>query len=199
MENRRIFGSLSMGQAGGPTASPQEEPDVIITPRAKPRTDPNAFLESDFSETAPIPASDFAEVLAAPLGKRFIAGVLDALVLSAVAGMFAIVFRAAGVRLHRGAVDLAVLLVASAFWLFIYFAAFTTLASATPGQSTMGLWVRNFDGDLPTPQECLLRAFGYLVSIASVMLGFLWAAMDSDGLAWHDHVSGTLLAERDSH
>lgn len=93
--------------------------------------------------------------------------------------------------------SLGVLLALGVFWLFTYFAAFTLLTLSTPGQAMMGLWVRNFDGGIPTRQECLLRAFGYLVSIASVMLGFLWAAMDSDGLAWHDHISGTLLTEAD--
>lgn len=62
----------------------------------------------------------------------------------------------------------------------------------------MGLALRNLEGGSPTRQESLLRAFGYLVSIASFMLGFLWAAMDSDGLAWHDHISGTMLVERNS-
>ena len=194
--NRKLESFPLSGRHASSFASEEAQP--IIVPRPRVQSPPAYVLESDFSETTPIPASDFAEVQSAPLGKRFWAGVVDGLVLFAADCIFAIAFWVAGGRIQPGPLNLGILLVIIAFWLFAYFAAFTTLTLSTPGQAMMGLWVRNFDGEHPTRQECLLRAFGYLVSIASVMLGFLWAAMDSDGLAWHDHISGTLLSERDS-
>jgi uncharacterized RDD family membrane protein YckC len=186
-------------------ASAEREPEIIIAPLPETRPHSTRSLDSDFSETVPIPASDFAEIRSAPLGKRFLAGIIDCLVLVAAASVFAIIARVvpilfglAGGRIQFNPFNLALLVSLAAFWIFAYFAAFSALTSSTPGQAAMGLAVLNFDGALPTRQECLLRAFGYLVSIASVMLGFLWATMDSDGLAWHDHISGTYLGEWDS-
>jgi uncharacterized RDD family membrane protein YckC len=64
---------------------------------------------------------------------------------------------------------------------------------STPGQTWMGLEVRNMEGFPPVPRESFLRAFGYLVSLSALMLGFFWAIADSDGLTWHDRISGTFL------
>jgi uncharacterized RDD family membrane protein YckC len=187
------------------TVSGEEEPELNITPSRETRGRTTHSFDMNFSETLPIPASDFAEVRSGPLGKRLIAGFVDGIVLVASAAVFTIVARlvptvlgVAAVPIRLGPFNLAMLLCVAAFWIFTYFAAFSTLTGSTPGQAAMGLTVLNFDGTPPTRQECLLRAFGYLVSIASVMLGFIWAAMDSEGLAWHDHISGTYLGERDS-
>lgn len=198
----RRSGGRSPGLEFLPSSNPrsavsaQSEPELNVTRWLKTPGEPDRLLQSDFSGSSPVPASEFVEIVSAPLGKRFLAGVLDGFTLLAAAGVFTIVFWLAGGRVGVSPLDLAILLLLIAFWLFTYFAAFGALTLATPGQSAMGLVIRNFDGECPTRQECLLRAFGYLVSIASVMLGFLWAAMDSDGLAWHDHISGTFLAKR---
>lgn len=193
-DSRRSLDSLALASSHTAPLT-RREPELSITPRVKTKVQPIEFLEPDFSETSPIPASDFAELPAAPVGKRFTAGVLDALSLLVAAGIFAAVFRAVGGQIQPGRLSMGVLLLIAGFWVFTYFAAFSAVTSSTPGQAFMGLSVRNFDGELPTRPECLLRAFGYLVSLGSMMLGFLWAVMDSDGLAWHDHISGTLLAE----
>jgi len=55
--------------------------------------------------------------------------------------------------------------------------------------------VRSQTGGLPSPQQAFWRAFGYLVSISALMLGFIWALVDSDGLTWHDRMSETYLTE----
>ncbi len=158
---------------------------------------PISALDSDLPETLGIPASDFAELVTAPLGKRFWAGFIDGLFLLAAGGLFALLFWLVGGHIERTPTGFAIIVSIGVFWLFVYFASFSAIAFSTPGQSLMGLSLRNFDGGLPGRQECFLRAFGYLVSIASLMLGFLWAAMDSNGLAWHDHISGTFLADRE--
>lgn len=135
------------------------------------------------------------DVCAAPLGRRFIAGVVDALILAIAFIVFGGVFVLAGGSIGRAPHGGAVAALIAAFWIFAYFALFTAEAQQTPGQAALGLVVRDLDGRMPGREEALLRAFGYLVSIVSLMLGFLWAAMDSDAMAWHDHISGTLLVE----
>ena len=132
---------------------------------------------------------------AAPLGRRFAAGMLDILVLLIAAGAFFLLFRGSGGRVDRQPINLAILLFAAAFLVVFYFSAFTALAFATPGQSAVGLRVQTFDGGTPDVWSSVWRGTGYLVS-AIVMLGFAWAALDPEQLTWHDRMSRTCLVER---
>lgn len=135
------------------------------------------------------------ESACAPVSRRFWAGLADAGVLLLSAGIFVVVYLVVGGKASSAPADLPVAVFIACFGIFAYFGIFSAASGSTPGQAAMQLKLRNLDGEPPTLQECLLRAFGYLVSIASLMLGFLWAVMDSDGMAWHDHISGTLLVE----
>jgi uncharacterized RDD family membrane protein YckC len=130
----------------------------------------------------------------APMGRRFLAGLADTLVLLVGASVFALVFWLVGGHLRLDSLNLAVLAVIAVFFILVYFGLFTALASSTPGLLWMECEVRNLEGAHPTTQESFLRAFGYLVSITALMLGFLWALLDSEGLTWHDRMSGTFIA-----
>jgi uncharacterized RDD family membrane protein YckC len=79
--------------------------------------------------------------------------------------------------------------------IFAYFASFTALSSATPGMLWTGCEVRNLQGEHPTVNESLWRAFGVLVSMAALMVGFVWAYVDSETLTWHDRMSGTVITD----
>ncbi len=63
--------------------------------------------------------------------------------------------------------------------IFVYFATFTALSFATPGMLWTHCEVRNLQGEHPTVNESLWRAFGVLVSISALMVGFVWAYVDS--------------------
>jgi uncharacterized RDD family membrane protein YckC len=132
----------------------------------------------------------------APLGRRCIAGLIDALVLLLGAGLFALIFWAAGGRFSRNPVNLAVMGFIVVLFVLVYFVSFIALTYSTPGLSAMNLEVRTVDGHSPTPSDAAVRAFGYLVSAGALMLGFIWAWVDSDSLTWHDHMSGTFVSER---
>ena len=92
-----------------------------------------------------------------------------------------------------------------AFVYLQYFGLFTIFGGSTPGMMVKGLQVASFTGDLPTPRQYGLRAVGYVLSVATCFLGFLWAMWDEDGLTWHDRLSETYLtpapnmAEEDLH
>lgn len=130
----------------------------------------------------------------APMGRRFLAGLADTLVLLVGASLFALVFWRAGGHLRLDPLNLAVIAVIAVFFILVYFGLFTALTSSTPGLLWMECEVRNLEGAHPTTQESFMRAFGYLVSITALMLGFLWALLDSEGLTWHDRMSGTFIA-----
>jgi uncharacterized RDD family membrane protein YckC len=136
--------------------------------------------------------------LAAPIGRRLAAALVDGLVLLIAACVFTLVFAKTGgeVQPRPSNVTIMVLGLAAASLVTFYFALFTALAFATPGQSALGLRVRTLDNQPPDTNAALWRGVGYLVSAAALMLGFVWAVFDSQGLTWHDHMSGTCLAVR---
>jgi uncharacterized RDD family membrane protein YckC len=148
------------------------------------------------SEVDAVAAASRQELLAfpvAPLGRRFVAGLVDGLVLMLGAGLFAFIFWKAGGRLTPVPPNLAIVAFIAVTFVWAYFGLFTALIFSTPGLTCMGIEVRNMEGWPPAPRESLLRAFGYLVSISALMIGFLWALVDGDGLTWHDRISGTFL------
>lgn len=135
------------------------------------------------------------------LASRFLAGLVDAAILLSSFGLFAAIFWWACVRpgsVYFYSLDLLVLALIAAFFVLLYFASSVALTSSTPGLSWMGLEVRTMEGSLPDLRESLWRAFGYLVSASSLFLGFLWALFDVDGLTWHDLMSGTYIARKES-
>ena len=151
------------------------------------------------------PTEDFFEeehgapgIYLAPLRRRFMAGVSDALVLLAGAGVFALIFWRFCGSMSLVPLNLIVLGMLAVILIFSYFAVFTAIASATPGLLWMGCEIRNMRGEHPTISESSWRAFGVLVSLSALMLGFIWACVDSDGLTWHDRMSGTVITEEHS-
>jgi uncharacterized RDD family membrane protein YckC len=129
----------------------------------------------------------------APLGRRFLAGLIDGMVLLLGGGLFSLVFWITGGHLTLFPPNLAVVAVIVFIFVWSYFGFFTALTYSTPGQTWMGIEVRTTEGSPPAPRESFLRAFGYLVSLSAFMIGFLWALVDSDSLTWHDRISGTFL------
>ncbi len=139
--------------------------------------------------------SGLSRLPVAPLGRRFLAGLVDFLVLLLAAGWFAFVFWRTGGHIHLRPANVVVLAFIAGFLIVSYFGLFSAVPFSTPGQFSAGLAVRGLDGTFPTARQSLWRAFGYLVSIAALMLGFIWALVDSDGLTWHDRMSGTFLVD----
>jgi uncharacterized RDD family membrane protein YckC len=129
----------------------------------------------------------------APLGRRFLAGLVDGLALLLGAGVFALIFWRAGGHLTPVPLNLAIVALIAVIFVWTYFGLFAALTFSTPGLIWMGIEVRSMEGGPPALGESLLRAFGYLVSISALMIGFLWALVDAEGLTWHDWISGTFL------
>lgn len=134
-----------------------------------------------------------ALVPVADLGERRRAGVLDTLFLAVTYAGFIGLFRSLGGQLMIEKVDAIVYL--AVFYLFYaqYFSLFITFAGSTPGMQLRGLTIVRLDGSLPDTHQLLWRSFGYLLSGASMMLGFLWSLWDEDHFSWHDRISQTYI------
>jgi uncharacterized RDD family membrane protein YckC len=154
--------------------------------------------ELDFSSSSHDRAHpQTALVPVAGLAERRAAGMLDALFLTltvaAFLGLFQSLVHSLGGQILFEKVDAIVCL--TAFYLLYsqYFFLFTTFAGATPGMQLRGLTIVRLDGTLPDTRQLLWRSFGYLLSAATLMLGFLWALWDEDHFTWQDRISQTYI------
>jgi uncharacterized RDD family membrane protein YckC len=134
-----------------------------------------------------------ALVPVANLSMRRKAGLLDALFLGLTYIGFLGLFRSLGGQLLAEKGDAIVYL--AAFFLFyaLYFFLFTTCAEATPGMQLLCLTTVRLDGTVPDTRQLLWRSFGYALSGATLMLGFLWAFWDEDHFTWQDRISQTYI------
>ncbi|MCF6289848.1 MAG: RDD family protein [Desulfobacterales bacterium] len=73
-----------------------------------------------------------------------------------------------------------------------YFTLLPAWGGQTPGKLAMGIRVVP-DGQPATLGGAFLRWVGYLVSTLPLGAGFLWAALDKDRRAWHDHLAATVV------
>jgi len=129
----------------------------------------------------------------ADLRERRCAALLDAALLGLVIAGFFLAFRMAGGEISFSRVGLAVS-AAAAFLIYAqYVLLFTFVGGSTPGMVLRGLRVVGFDGKSPGTAELGWRSFGYLLSAAAGMLGFLWSAWDEHGLSWQDRISQTYI------
>ncbi|MFL6210884.1 MAG: RDD family protein [Pyrinomonadaceae bacterium] len=129
----------------------------------------------------------------APLPRRVVGGVVDLLVVAFAATPFAAVMELTNgnwsdPRVSGSLGGIVVVL------LFLYLMAATALAGRTWGMSLVAL--RTVDagtGRAPTTGQCVRRAFGFLLALATGGLGLLYAAFDAKGRALQDHISGTII------
>ena len=170
-----------------PTPPPPEPESNTETEPLKielgPSGDSYADLDEDEPSTVPI----------AQMKMRFYAALIDALVLLSAVGVYALIFWQVGGAFSTEPLELAATGLIGAFFIVLYFAGCTAIASATPGLIWAGLEVITFEGNPPRPTDCIWRGFGYLVSMSALMLGFIWAAVDAEGLTWHDRMSRTFI------
>jgi len=134
-----------------------------------------------------------ATVPVASLSERRDAGLVDALFVLITCAAFAGLFRSLGGEIAVDKVD--AIVCGAVLYLFygLYFLIFTVFSGPTPGMLLRGLSVVRLDGSLPETRQLVWRGFGYLVSAATLMLGFIWAAWDEDHFTWHDRMSQTYV------
>jgi uncharacterized RDD family membrane protein YckC len=212
---RRIVADDS--QTALPFAEPADRPgNVLHHPRqtsapagrqlvraaAKAEVRPVERVEIDVSQPSlDFRASDYFESrggLAFPvasLSRRRGAALLDLLFLGSTYGAFLGLFQSLGGHLEFSKVTLVVYGAAFLLLFSAYFLIFMVLGGATPGMALLRLTTVRFDGNAPDTRQLVWRSCGYLLSAATLLMGFLWALWDEEGLTWHDRMSQTFLTE----
>ena len=74
-----------------------------------------------------------------------------------------------------------------------YLVVFHIVLGRTLGMRVMKIKVIDIYGDPPSPARSLARCAGYLASVATLFLGFLWVGFDSEKRGLHDWIAGTYV------
>ena len=77
----------------------------------------------------------------------------------------------------------------------VYALIFHLTTGRTPGMRAVRVRVIDLYGDPPSTGRALVRCAGYLACVATLGLGFLWVAFDSEKRGLHDVLSGTLVVK----
>jgi len=122
---------------------------------------------------------------------RLIAAAFDAsMILLAVAAFLGVFFLAGGqieVTRQNIPVFAAILAMVALFYRWLW----TVANGDTPGMRFAGLRLVDFDGRVPDRDQRGMRQLASLLSVVSAGLGLVWALVDEENLAWHDHISKT--------
>lgn len=189
----------SFGMRSFESAFMEEEVEAPVAPPPPPPVprSETAPLEIELGPALDSPAdieeAEPSGVSIAQMKTRFYAGLIDTLILLAGAVLYGLIVWKVGGKFTFGPLSTGITAVAAGFFIFVYFTGCTAIASATPGLMWTGLEVITFAGNPPRFSDCLWRGFGYLVSMSALMLGFIWAAVDAEGLTWHDRMSRTFI------
>ncbi|MBD0369575.1 MAG: RDD family protein [Pyrinomonadaceae bacterium] len=164
---------------------PKREAQAVVSEAALPQTEAAEATAEDAGEDV---YDDRAPVVA-----RLTASAIDFLVVAFASSPFAAVIeltngnwsdpRVAG---SMGAIVLVVM--------FLYLTASTTLAGRTWGMSLLSLRAVDADTGLqPTTKQAIARALFYMVSLAALGIGIIYALFDAEGRTAHDHFSRTAV------
>ncbi|HEY5436447.1 MAG TPA: RDD family protein [Candidatus Limnocylindrales bacterium] len=132
-------------------------------------------------------------------GARFIAYLVDALIMGAIMMAVTVVLNViAAAAASNGYTRLAgasVLFLLAIFLVYlVYMPWFWGHGGQTPGMKVFHLRVvRENDGGPVTMGQAFVRLIGFWVSIAVFYLGFIWILFDARRQGWHDKIAGTVV------
>jgi uncharacterized RDD family membrane protein YckC len=175
-------------------AKPIEKPATVITKTVAPRIITEQSNESllDAQSFEAIAAGEFYDDRA-PVLTRLAAGLIDMLVVAFASSPFAAIIELtngnwADERVLASMGGILVLI------MFLYLTTSTALAGRTWGMSLVSLRAVDVDTGLhPTTKQSVTRAVAYMLSLATLGLGILYALFDAEGRTAHDHLSGTAV------
>ena len=130
----------------------------------------------------------------ASISRRFVATMLDGIIVSAALAWFAyIFFRITADSSSWIRPNLIIGVLPGVFW-FLYQYVFAVYCGRTLGTALTRMKVRTFAGDATAPNLRRWRVLTSMLSAVSLGLGYLWCFLDEDQLCWHDRITRTYLA-----
>ena len=132
----------------------------------------------------------------APLGMRFVAALIDGIIIAAASALFSFIFwKVAAVRPPQIQILGLAAGMPGLFWA-AYQYLLIVYAASTPGLRVAGLELARFDGTMPTRALRRWRVLAAYLSAVSLGMGYAWVFLDEDALCWHDRITHTYLAPK---
>jgi uncharacterized RDD family membrane protein YckC len=75
----------------------------------------------------------------------------------------------------------------------VYLLVFQIAVGRTVGMRVLKIKIIDVYGDRPSAARCVARCAGYLASVATLFLGFLWMGFDSEKRGLQDWIAGTYV------
>jgi len=133
----------------------------------------------------------YCDAPVAILVHRAMAAVLDASIVLIAVAVFGLVFRLAGGHIILNATTVPAFAGVVAALMFFYKLLWCLAGGDTAGMRWTRLTLVNFDGQVPDRQQRFCRLASGCLSLLAAGVGLLWALVDEETLAWHDHMSRT--------
>ncbi|HTQ58441.1 MAG TPA: RDD family protein [Bryobacteraceae bacterium] len=182
---------------------PAPKPKPATRPPAQPRrpaTQNGAQHSLEFLQTAPPTPRKLSTTVEAvidcdaPVAQpmhRACAAAIDGAMVVIAYGVFLTTFHLLGGSLASSKTDTIIMAMAAVLIAMFYGFIWVCAGRNTPGMRALSLTVINFDGYPPNSASRWWRYVGACLSYCAGGLGLLWALLDEESLAWHDHISKT--------
>jgi uncharacterized RDD family membrane protein YckC len=173
-----------------------ERPRILEVPEAAP---PLPALGGISIEAVERPAAEKRPGIdiplqSAPLGRRFLATLVDGTIVVAASALFGFIFwKVTAVRPPLVQILGLAAAIPCLFWM-AYQYLLIVYAASTPGLRVAGLELARFDGTSTTRSLRRWRVLAACLSGLSLGMGYAWVFLDEDALCWHDRITHTYLA-----
>ena len=186
-----MSGSIAPSDGDPPVAAPSASGAPVVA------------WETPVEVSGPAPGLDFA-----PHGTRFVAYLIDCLILYALIAIVTVAifvpWAMLGHTWEEDPLTYPTLAVAGTIWFvlilvisFGYFPFFWARGGRTPGMRPFRLViVRDRDGSRIGWGTAILRVVGMFFASTVFYLGFIWVFVDKRHRAWHDLIAGTVMVRR---
>ena len=120
-------------------------------------------------------------------GTRFVAFIIDAILLGVVNQIVASIFGGGDPTRVSGLTTLIGIAYIVGLW--------TYWGGQTIGKKAMGIKIVKADGTPFGLVPAIIRYVGYIVSAVVILLGFIWILFDPNKQGWHDKIAGTYVVK----
>jgi uncharacterized RDD family membrane protein YckC len=145
------------------------------------------------AEAEKLPGVDIP-LQSAPLARRLVACVIDAVLVAAASTVSGFIFwKIAGVRPPKFQLTALFAITPGLLWM-AYQYLLLVYAGSTPGLRLTKLELARFSGRQASRRLRRWRVLASYLSALSLGMGYVWVFLDEDGLCWHDRITHTYLA-----
>jgi len=130
-------------------------------------------------------------------GRRFIAMIVDGLIVVFVSFILALLVGMVDVFFGQGVLpwNLIIVLIMLVFSIIYFTGNWVRTSGQTLGKLLLSIKIVNVDGSPLTTGKLFLRFFGYILSGIVASLGFFWVAVDKKCRGWHDIIAKTYVID----